>query len=191
MQQVFCRNSVSFRNRCRNPSGIWLPGQFPAPGPSSASGHHCRLPMGHSSTLSADFSGFLQFIGNGSAPQRGLPKGQVFPIEPKRVHRKHRVAFHGCQMAVGVPDELQEPAYFTKHNHQSRQFASRKPQQVKVKHETASASRPRCLKEGSSRAKRLLNLLERTLYSSGNYRTTLSIRLQESRCPYNRNHDVH
>jgi|GEM_PF-6703539 len=156
MQQVFCRNSVSFRNRCRNPSGIWLPGQFPAPGPSSASGHHCRLPMGHSSTLSADFSGFLQFIGNGSAPQRGLPKGQVFPMDPFWFHRKHRVAFHVCQTAVGVPDKLQEPAYATRiATHPSNLLQGKPQQQMKGKHEATSACRPRRREAGSSRIKRL------------------------------------
>ena len=80
LRQVFCRNSASFRKLCGNPSGTRLTGQFPAPCPSSASGHHCWLPDNH----------LLH------------PLGRLLRLPA--IHRERRCATEGPAEGASVPD---------------------------------------------------------------------------------------
>ena len=89
LRQVFCRNSPSLAIAAEI---------HPAPGTQANfrhSAHHLpqAITAGFqgtlSATLSSDVSDFPQFIRNTDRPLTAIHGTLPFPIEPKRVHRKH------------------------------------------------------------------------------------------------------
>ncbi len=116
-----CDRSNDFRETCRT---------HPSPRPlqgTSLRQVNCRnsafeKPWG---SLLLAFSDFPQFIRNTDRPLTTIHGTLPFPMEPKRVHRKHTPNLQPTPRHITVPDELQEP-YQSSDCRNTRQFASPK-----------------------------------------------------------------